>query len=139
VTDFLFSGSKVEVQLKGPTTDQKIVESKELDRRPLDGFTVASKSASHKVPGILNPSSSEERKKKGKKKNKGVKETISILFFKSIKLYRNCPNFGKYLTIIIGKSSFDNLVGSSHGIHTESDGKTSVVGLDQVRLIESTT
>lgn len=65
VTDFLSSGSKVEVQLNGPTTDQKMVESKELDRRPLDGFTVASKWASHRVPGILNPSSS-----KGKKKRK---------------------------------------------------------------------
>lgn len=59
VTDFLSSGSKVEVQLNGPTTDQKTVESKELERRPLDGFTVASKRASHRVPGILNPSSSE--------------------------------------------------------------------------------
>lgn len=71
VTDFLSSGSKVEVQLNGPTTDQKTVESKELERRPLDGFTVASKRASHRVPGILNPSSSKGRgKDKANKKKK---------------------------------------------------------------------
>lgn len=58
VTDLLSSGSKVEVQLNGPTTDQKMVESKELDRRPLGGVTFPSKMASHRVPGIRNPSSS---------------------------------------------------------------------------------
>lgn len=56
VTDLLSSGSKVEVQLNGPTTDQKMVESKELDRRPLGGVTFPSKRASHRVPGIRNPS-----------------------------------------------------------------------------------
>ena len=75
VTDFLSSGSKVEVQLNGPTTDQTTVESKELERRPLDGFTVASKRASHRVPGILNPSSSEGGGKD--KANKKKKVTIS--------------------------------------------------------------
>jgi hypothetical protein len=41
------------------------------------------------------------------------------------------------ITVEIGESSFNHLVGSSDGIHAESDGKTGVVGLDQVRLIES--
>ncbi len=42
-----------------------------------------------------------------------------------------------FITVEIGESSFDNLVGSSDGIHAESDGDAGVVGLDQVRLIES--
>ena len=42
VMDFLSSGTKVEVQLNGPTTDQKIVESKVLAIRPVTGLTMAS-------------------------------------------------------------------------------------------------
>ena len=42
VMDFLSSGTKVEVQLNGPTTDQKIVESKVLAIRPFTGLTMAS-------------------------------------------------------------------------------------------------
>ena len=42
VMDFLSSGTKLEVQLNGPTTDQKIVESKVLAIRPFTGLTMAS-------------------------------------------------------------------------------------------------